>query len=404
MKRRTRVDAAQSKSKAAPVTETVITTTTTGRSVPLAHTAAERLAPVYQGVAAKAAPLATGAAAAAGAALPLAHQVYGKAVPLAAGVAAAAVPLAQQAYEKAAPLATNAAAAAGPLAHQAYERTAPLAHQAYEKTAPLAGQAVHAIADYAHAVADRAAPLTEAASHNIAPVLAGGAAAAHQAVDRVAPALENVRERVSDQLLPSVGTALTTAATSPLAVEAVRRGRATVAAARGELTLPEEKEGGSWVKRVAVVAALAGVAVVVVRKLLASGQDSGWQAARPSAPSPAPTTTTPAPVTTPEPSASVDDAAGTGVLDDVVEAQDGGQDPTPEAVSPETVSAEPTASSYGEGSYTGSEPPEGFVIKGNENSKKYHLPGGGGYDQTVAEVWFDSEEAAERAGFVRAQG
>ena len=35
---------------------------------------------------------------------------------------------------------------------------------------------------------------------------------------------------------------------------------------------------------------------------------------------------------------------------------------------------------------------------------KYHLPDGGGYDQTQAEVWFDSEEAAERAGFTRAQG
>ncbi len=402
MKRRTRVDAAQS--KAAPVTETVITTTTTEGSVPLAHTAAERLAPLYQGVAAKAAPLATGAAAAAGAALPLAHQVYGKAVPLAAGMAAAAVPLAQQAYEKAGPLATNAAAAAGPLAHQAYEKAAPLAHEAYEKTAPLAAQAVHAIAAYAQAVADRAAPLTEAATVNIAPVLAGGAAAAHQAVDRVGPALENVRERVSDQLLPGVGTALTTAATSPLAVEAVRRGRATVAAARGELTLPEEKEGGSWVKRVAVVAALAGVAVVVVRKLLAGGQDSGWQAARPSTPSPTPASTTPATntpatVSAPEPTAPADDTVEVSAADDAVEVRDGEHGETMEA-----VGSEPGPSSYGEGSYTGTEPPEGFVIKGNENSMKYHLPGGGGYDQTIAEVWFDSEEAAERAGFVRAQG
>ena len=51
----------------------------------------------------------------------------------------------------------------------------------------------------------------------------------------------------------------------------------------------------------------------------------------------------------------------------------------------------------------GSEPPEGYVIKGNERSKKYHVPESGGYGRTIAEVWFNSEEAAQQAGFVRAQ-
>ena len=51
----------------------------------------------------------------------------------------------------------------------------------------------------------------------------------------------------------------------------------------------------------------------------------------------------------------------------------------------------------------GSEPPEGFTIKGNERSKKYHIEGSGGYDRTIAEVWFNSEDAAKAAGFTRAQ-
>jgi hypothetical protein len=51
----------------------------------------------------------------------------------------------------------------------------------------------------------------------------------------------------------------------------------------------------------------------------------------------------------------------------------------------------------------GSDPPEGYTIKGNERSKKYHMPDTGGYARTVAEVWFNSEEAAQQAGFVRAQ-
>ncbi len=54
------------------------------------------------------------------------------------------------------------------------------------------------------------------------------------------------------------------------------------------------------------------------------------------------------------------------------------------------------------GSYEGSEPPAGFDIKGNEDSMKYHTPESRWYDQTIAEVWFDTAEAAEAAGFVDA--
>jgi large subunit ribosomal protein L17 len=46
--------------------------------------------------------------------------------------------------------------------------------------------------------------------------------------------------------------------------------------------------------------------------------------------------------------------------------------------------------------------PEGFPIKGNEDSKKFHEPDGQWFEQTVAEVWFDSVESAEAAGFTRA--
>ena len=43
--------------------------------------------------------------------------------------------------------------------------------------------------------------------------------------------------------------------------------------------------------------------------------------------------------------------------------------------------------------------PEGYEIKGNEDSGLYHAPGSRFYKQTVAEVWFDTEESAEAAGF-----
>ncbi|MFT4298336.1 MAG: 50S ribosomal protein L4 [Aeromicrobium sp.] len=48
------------------------------------------------------------------------------------------------------------------------------------------------------------------------------------------------------------------------------------------------------------------------------------------------------------------------------------------------------------------EAPEGYDIKGNADSMKYHLPGGRWYDATIAEVWFDSEESAQAAGFTKA--
>jgi len=43
--------------------------------------------------------------------------------------------------------------------------------------------------------------------------------------------------------------------------------------------------------------------------------------------------------------------------------------------------------------------PEGYPIKGNQNSMKYHVPGGRYYDITIAEVFFDTAEHAEAAGF-----
>ena len=48
------------------------------------------------------------------------------------------------------------------------------------------------------------------------------------------------------------------------------------------------------------------------------------------------------------------------------------------------------------------EAPEGYEIKGNKDSMKYHAPGGQWYDATVAEVWFKSAADAEAAGFVEA--
>ena len=64
--------------------------------------------------------------------------------------------------------------------------------------------------------------------------------------------------------------------------------------------------------------------------------------------------------------------------------------------------AEPEEPSGSAAALEGGEAPEGFEIKGNKDSMKFHRPGGQWYDATVAEVWFETVADAEAAGFVEA--
>ncbi|WP_337692368.1 30S ribosomal protein S2 [Nocardioides cynanchi] len=82
---------------------------------------------------------------------------------------------------------------------------------------------------------------------------------------------------------------------------------------------------------------------------------------------------------------------------------------------PETVATEATAdsaapvSTEGEFGADSAAPledgsaPEGFEIKGNKNSMKFHAPSSPWYARTNAEVWFRTAEAAEAAGFANAE-
>ena len=59
---------------------------------------------------------------------------------------------------------------------------------------------------------------------------------------------------------------------------------------------------------------------------------------------------------------------------------------------------------YGVGSAkagVGGSGPEGWTIKGNEDSMLYHTPDSPSYKQTIAEVWFNDEDVATKAGFTR---
>ncbi len=61
---------------------------------------------------------------------------------------------------------------------------------------------------------------------------------------------------------------------------------------------------------------------------------------------------------------------------------------------------------YGAGSVKANEDgsaPNDYTIKGNAQSMKFHAPTSPWYDRTKAEVWFETAEAAEAAGFVNAE-
>lgn len=87
----------------------------------------------------------------------------------------------------------------------------------------------------------------------------------------------------------------------------------------------------------------------------------------------------------------------------------GAADTTTQAATNESA-AQPAASvaldepPFGEGSHAPLDDgamPDGYPIKGNADSKLYHVPDSPFYDRTVAEVWFASEAAAEAAGFAK---
>jgi hypothetical protein len=421
---------------------------------PMVHTAADRVGPLAQSAATRVGPLAEAAADRIGAAAD-------KVSPLAHSAADRMGPLAQSAAERIGPITHQAAERLTPLAHSAADRIAPLANQAAERVSPYAQQAASKVSPYAHQAAERIAPIATTAKQR-------GARAAHDAVEkiapvvdqtleRVSPAVEAARGKVSSEIVPKISDALSAAAGAPVVVEAKKRGKAAVAAAKGELELPtEKKRKGGWIKWVAMGAVVAGAAVVLVRKFL-GGRDTDWQATRPTTPYAPPKTAetaAAAPVVNGMDEAGEDpqgglsshllnlQADGSAVPDQPAEGGEyeppaempilGEETPTDTTLSAEA--AEPAATGeaaaergpgneedagpsaeaaaapeaetpryQGEGVYVGNEPPEGFTIKGNERSMKYHVPESAGYGRTVAEVWFNSEEAAQQAGFVRAQ-
>lgn len=81
--------------------------------------------------------------------------------------------------------------------------------------------------------------------------------------------------------------------------------------------------------------------------------------------------------------------------------------PAAEPVAEEAAAPEAPATDMPAGSHApleSGEAPEGFEVKGNRDSMKYHVPGSRWYSSTRAEIWFDTAESAIAAGYAPAGG
>jgi len=253
-------------------------------------------------------------------------------------------------------------------------------------------------------VADRLSPLLEAAAKKVGPYAddaweaakattrkAAGFAAdrveriqpgVNTAFSKVAPAVDRAQKTVQDELLPKMVNVLHQAAATPAGHEAREilarldeRTGASMKTLKTELDNTKKASKGKTLATLAIIGAILGALALAVRTFLGSKEE--WAAYEADEPYVYPG----------------DDYEFDEVLLDTDLTQTVATETTDVAVE----------SPYGEGSYMGSTPPEGYTIKGNERSMKYHVPEAAGYSRTVADVWFSTPEAAEAAGFVRSQ-
>lgn len=291
----------------------------------------------------------------------------------------------QVAVERLTPYVEQALREGGALADQTYSRLRPALRDAGIRSARFASDTFDRVHPAIDEAIDRVYPAVNTTVKRVRP-------AVDDVLERVPPAVDFAREKVQDDVLPQVADQLRHLAALPLAHELkVAAASAALAAQLDKASGKKKKSGWKTFGKIVLAGVVLGGVVIAVRKLLAD-PTSGW-----------------------ENYAGRDNAyVADPVADDYIEDEVGLIDEDADEITEEVpdldgVAAPVEAESfddehpYGENSYSGDEPPADFLIKGNDRSKKYHVPGSASYERTSAEVWFASEEAAEAAGFTKAQ-
>jgi len=287
----------------------------------------------------------------------------------------------------------------GELADNTYARVRPVLKDARIFGARLAADTfdkVHPVIDDA---LDRVSPAVDATVKRVKP-------AVDDVLQWIPPTVDHAREIVQEDYLPKLADLLSDLARQPLARE-LKVAAATAALSR-ELRKASKPKRSGWKTfgKILLAGAALGAVAVAIRKLLAD-PSTGWESHVPSTAYVADPVSDVVEDVKEKAADLVDDAKDVAVdgadtakettgdieekLDNLADEVEGG-DASPLADNP-----------YGPGSYVGDEPPEGYSIKGNDRSMKYHVPGSAAYERTIAEVWFNTEDAAREAGFVRAQ-
>ena len=228
--------------------------------------------------------------------------------------------------------------------HQASE----LGSAALDRLGPVLSQTVERVTPYADEAVLKAKAAKAKAAGWAAERVEHLQPGLYSALDLVPPAVDRAHRSLEEDLIPGLVIALHDAAGDrvPAILEAVPPARKT-------------RRVGRTVLLVGLLAAAAGAVAMAIKTWLTDSRPPQWSSSEPR-----------------EAYVYPDDAVG----DASAEAKD-----------------------YETDSYIGANPPEGFTIKANARSKKYHLPDGPSYDRTIAEVWFATEEAAQAAGFTKAE-
>lgn len=151
---------------------------------------------------------------------------------------------------------------------EAVPGTPDFAHVAADKI----GAAAEMVGPYAQVAKQRSARVAHDAVERLGPVL-------EDALDKVPPAVEAAKAKMHDEVLPKLVEALAAAAALPIAAEIAEGGPVEGISVEAAVARPKRR----WLKRLAIIVVIGGIAVIVARKLLGSS-DTDWQAARPTAP------------------------------------------------------------------------------------------------------------------------
>ena len=141
------------------------------------------------------------------------------------------------------------------------QKVGPVVSTAKEKAKPYADKAVERGATVASAAVEKVGPVVDDALHKVGPATTDAA--------------EKARERLNEDVLPKLSSALTAlaAAAEPVVEETTKRGKATAAALKGEIEAPRKTHR---LRTAMIVVGFGAIAAAAVKRFL-TPKEPAWQ-------------------------------------------------------------------------------------------------------------------------------